>query len=211
MASPDKFWPKIAGFWQKITGFAAQPVPHRCLKRAMVRPRMPHRRNRKPQMKKYLLAAVAALALGGAANAETWWTLSNSDGACAPATSTFHATRDSYFANPFTLAAEMRAQGRSNGPIQMKRTVHGTAYAVPYDGMISMYFVSKTGCRDFLAFAQGQSGSGWPRCWRIDTDGGCADDIGCQERRTQRTRHAARRAEASRGPLVPKAVAGSRT
>jgi hypothetical protein len=106
-------------------------------------------------MKKYLLAAVAALALGGAANAETWWTLSNSDGACAPATSTFHATRDSYFANPFTLAAEMRAQGRSNGPIQMKRTVHGTAYAVPYDGMISMYFVSKAGCRDFLAFAQG--------------------------------------------------------
>jgi hypothetical protein len=74
-------------------------------------------------MKKYLLAAVAALALGGAANAETWWTLSNSDGACAPATSTFHATRDSYFANPFTPAAEMRAQGRSNGPIQMKRTV----------------------------------------------------------------------------------------
>jgi hypothetical protein len=36
-------------------------------------------------MKKYLLAAVAALALGGAANAATWWTLDGQDGACVPA------------------------------------------------------------------------------------------------------------------------------
>jgi hypothetical protein len=105
-------------------------------------------------MKKLLLAAAAVLALGGAANAATWWTLNSQDGACAPAANAARATGDPSFASPFNLAAEMRAQGRSNGPIQMKRTSHGSAYAVPYDGVMSVYFVSKAGCQDFLGFAR---------------------------------------------------------
>jgi hypothetical protein len=108
-----------------------------------------------PQMKKLLFAAVAALALGGAANAATWWTLDSQDGACVAAANAARATGDPSFASPFNLAAEMRAQGRMNGQIQLKRTSHGSAYAVPYDGVMSVYFVSKAGCRDFLAFAQG--------------------------------------------------------
>ena len=105
-------------------------------------------------MKKLLLAAVAALALGGTANAAMWWTLDSQDGACVLAANAARATGDPSFASPFNLAAEMRAQGRMNGQIQLKRTSHGSAYAVPYDGVMSVYFVSKAGCRDFLAFAQ---------------------------------------------------------
>jgi hypothetical protein len=105
-------------------------------------------------MKKYLWAAVAVVALGGVANAATWWTLDSRAGSCVPATYAARMTHDPYFASPFALAAEMRATGRSNGPTEQKRTSYGSAYAVPYDGVMTVYFTNQAGCRDFLGFAQ---------------------------------------------------------
>jgi hypothetical protein len=66
-------------------------------------------------MQKVLLTAVAALALGvPTAKAGMWWILDSADGACVPATRAVNVTRNSSFASPFTLAAEMRRQGRLN-------------------------------------------------------------------------------------------------
>jgi hypothetical protein len=105
-------------------------------------------------MKRLLVTTAALLALGGVAHAGSWWTLDSQDGKCVLAASAARATRDPAFAGPFTLAAEMRSLGRSNGPTQMKRTAYGAAYAVPYDGVMTVYFASPGACHDFLRFAQ---------------------------------------------------------
>jgi hypothetical protein len=66
-------------------------------------------------MKKVLLTAAAALALGvPTAKAGTWWILDSASGACIPASRAVNATGNSAFTSPFTLAAEMRKEGRLN-------------------------------------------------------------------------------------------------
>jgi hypothetical protein len=105
-------------------------------------------------MKKYLLAAVAALVIGApTAKAGTWWVLDSNAVTCVPAAA--YASRDPAFASPFALAAEMRQAGRLNSPIEQKRTGSGSAYAVYYDGMATPYFTSKGGCKAFLSWARG--------------------------------------------------------
>jgi hypothetical protein len=107
-------------------------------------------------MKRYLLAAVAALAIGApTAKAGTWWILDSQSGTCVPASQAVHATHDPAFASPFSLAAEMREAGRLNSPIDQKRTASGSAYAVFYDGVTTAYFTAKGGCEAFLSWARG--------------------------------------------------------
>jgi hypothetical protein len=102
-------------------------------------------------MQKVLLTAVAALALGvPTAKAGTWWILDSADGACVPATRAVNVTRNSSFASPFTLAAEMRRQGRLNALTDQKRTAYGSAYGVHYDGVVTPYFTAKGACEEFL-------------------------------------------------------------
>jgi hypothetical protein len=106
-------------------------------------------------MKKYLLAAVAALALGApTAKAGTWWILNSRDGACVPASWAVNTTRDRAFASPFALAAAMRSEGRLNAPTDQKRIGSGSGYGVHYDGVLTVYFTAKSGCEDFLAYAR---------------------------------------------------------
>jgi hypothetical protein len=99
-----------------------------------------------PQMKKYLLAAVAALALGvPTAKAGAWWMLDSQVGRCVPTSS-----------SPFVLADEMRREGRLNALTDQKRTPSGSVYGVHYDGMVTPYFTDKHGCESFLAWARGR-------------------------------------------------------
>jgi hypothetical protein len=98
-------------------------------------------------MKKQLLAAVAALALGvPIANAGTWWRLDGASGECVPATYPY--------ASPFVLTAEMRREGRLDAPTDEKRTPFGSAYGVHYDGQVTPYFVAKDGCEYLRTLAR---------------------------------------------------------
>jgi hypothetical protein len=107
------------------------------------------------KMKKYLLAAVAALAIGApAAKAGTWWTLNSQSSTCIPASQAAYASRDPAMASPFMLAEEMRRQGQLNRSIDFRRAGSNTAYGVYYDGGVTPYFVTKTGCEGFVSRAR---------------------------------------------------------
>jgi hypothetical protein len=94
-------------------------------------------------MKKLLLTAVAAMALGAStAKAGTWWIYDSRIGACVAAPAAYPS--------PLALAAEMRQEGRLDALTDQKWTPYGTAYGVHYDGVVAPYFVAKDGCEYFL-------------------------------------------------------------
>jgi hypothetical protein len=100
-------------------------------------------------MKKYLLAAVAALAIGApTAKAGTWWTFGSQLNGCVPAATYYPA-----YADPFMLAAAMSQAGRLDRPIDSKRTAFGTVYAV-FRSIMSLYFFNESGCEGYLSWAR---------------------------------------------------------
>jgi hypothetical protein len=100
-------------------------------------------------------AGVPRKQANASAKAATWWILDSRSGSCVPSSHAVDATRDPAFASPFTLAEEMRLQGRLERPIDQKRTASGSAYAVFHDGVTTAYFTAKGGCEEFLSFARG--------------------------------------------------------
>ena len=108
-----------------------------------------------PQMKKLLLTAVAALALGApTAKAGTWWILNTASESCVPSSYAVGVTGNRHFASPFALAAEMRQEGRLNALTDQTRFPSGSMYFVHYDGVATPYFTAKGACEEYLGWAR---------------------------------------------------------
>ncbi len=106
-------------------------------------------------MRRLLLTAVAALALGApTAKAGRWWILDTASEVCMPASHAVSITGNRHFASPFALAGEMRQEGRLNAPIGQNRFSSGSMYFVQYDGVATPYFTAEGACEEYLHWAR---------------------------------------------------------